>query len=202
GAQIKDRRSRDDLANRANALANTAGPARISTTAGDVSFLTRQNQAGYVLASTQLTSVAGVDSAMWFVTTLGGYTAPPERVRTASAAMALMLDTFQVNPQWYGAQQQATAQTSRIVTETNAYVSRLQSESYWASQASQDRVYQNYSDATRGIQVVVDPNTGQKYEAVAGHNYYYMPPNSNTTIATDVQAPPNIDLVELLPTRR
>src|SRR5207245_1648405 len=81
---------------------------------------------------------------------------------------------------------------SRIVSDTANYLAKLQSDSYWNRQASQDRSNQNFSDMQRGIQVVVDPGTGQKYEAVSGHNYYYLT-SAGGTIATDTQLPPNID---------
>ena len=76
------------------------------------------------------------------------------------------------------------------------------SDSYWGRQASQDSSAQNYSDMQRGIQVVVDPNTGQKYEAVSGHNYYYLAPNQGVVVSADQQLPANIDVTEFTPTRR
>jgi len=195
--QIRERKSRDDLAAQANAANRNvgAGVVQNQTTIGEVSFSTANGSAGYVIAGTQVTGSADL-GGMWFVTTLLGYVAPPQRVPTATAVTGHMLTTFQVNPQWAQGQQQTTMQTSRIVSDTANYVARLQSDSYWNRQATQDRSNQNYSDMQRGIQIVVDPNTGQKYEAVSGHNYYYLTPGG-TTVASDTELPPNVDVTVL-----
>lgn len=197
--QIRDKKSRDDLAAQVNAL-HQGGMAQINTTFGEVTFTTAKGQAGWILAGTQLISIAG--SSLWHVDTLVGFIAPPDKAPTAVAAMGRMIQTYQLNPQWFAAQQQTIAQTTRIVAQTNDYVSRVITDSYWSRQKTLDRVNQNFSDYIRGVQPVVNPNTGEQYEAVAGHNYYYLPPGSVHPIGTDVQAPPNIDLVELYPIKR
>lgn len=201
-AQIRERKSRDDLAAQTNAANRNvgAGVVQNQTTVGEVSFSTANGAAGYLMAATQYTGSAEL-GGMWFVTTLLGYVAPPNRVPAANAVTAHMLTSFRMNPQWFQGQQQTIAATTQIVSETANYISKLQSDSYWGRQASQDRGYQNYSDMQRGIQVVVDPGTGQKYEAVSGHNYYYLTPDGGT-VATDRQLPPNIDVTELNPGTR
>lgn len=202
-AQIRERKSRDDLAAEANAANRGAGAGVVQnqTTVGEVSFSTQSGSAGWVIATTQVTASAEM-GGMWFVTGLLGYVAPPNRVQTAGAVLAHMIQTFQVNPQWFQGQQQTISQTSRTVSETANAMAKIASDSYWGRQASQDSSAQNYSDMQRGIQVVVDPNTGQKYEAVSGHNYYYLAPNQGVVVSADQQLPANIDVTELTPTRR
>ena len=56
--------------------------------------------------------------------------------------------------------------------------------------------------STHALPAMVDPNTGQKYEAVSGHNYFYLAPNAGVVISSDTQLPPNVDVMELNPARR
>src|SRR5262249_49773709 len=83
-AQIRDRKSRDDLAAQANAANRGvgAGVVQTQTTFGEVAFTTQNGAAGWVIAGTQITG--NQDAAMWFVTALMGYVSPPNRVPTAS----------------------------------------------------------------------------------------------------------------------
>jgi hypothetical protein len=173
---LREKRDRPDLVrfqNQLNAQYAATG-AQVQATAGETSFETMiegRPAAGYVLASTEMVAMMG--TGIWNVKSLYFFLAPPEEAPRASALLGEMLRSVQVNPQWFYANLKMTGDVSKIVTETNAYVSKLQSESYWNRQRAQDRANQNFSDYMRGVQRVRDPNTGEVYEARAGHNYYY-----------------------------
>jgi hypothetical protein len=149
-----------------------------------------------VLAATKLTAMYG--TAMWNVTSLHGYLAPVEQVGTAMAALERMLQTTQVNPQWFAQQQQTTARTSEITREANDRISRIITDSYWSRQRVQDRTNQNYSDAIRGVVRLRDPSSGEELEGRAGNNYYWRIRGTDTLIGNDTGTPPpQIDVTEL-----
>jgi hypothetical protein len=201
--QIKDRRERKDLEQIANRqTANLgAGVASIQNHYGEISFMSG-NRAGYVLAGTEI--MANTDQRMggtWLVTFLAGFLCPAGKPQETLAIGEHILNSTRYNPQWVRSQQHTTMQTSAIVTETNEYVSRIRSESYWAQQASHDRTARNFDDTIRGVQRVVDPETGIEYEAVAGKNYYYRVHTTGAVVGTDLTDTPNIDVTLLTQVR-
>ncbi len=191
--QSRDARPRPDLSGGENGMAQEAW------TAGEISFtcnLRGREGAGYVLAATKLTSMYG--TGIWNVSTLVGYVAPAEQVGTANAVLQRIMQTFQVSPQWFAQQQQTTAQTSQIVTETNQRVSKIINDSYWSRQRALDRTNQNFSDHIRGVVRLRDPDTGEELEGRAGNNYYWRVRGTNTIVGNDHGTPPpTIDVTEL-----
>lgn len=191
--QVRDARQRPDLSGGENGIAQQAW------TGGEVSFvcnLRGGEGAGYVLAATKLTSMSG--SGIWNLTTLVGYLSPVGQVGTAEAVIQRIMETFQVNPNWFAQQQQTTAQTSAIVTETNERVSKIISDSYWSRQRAQDRTNRNFSDYIRGVVRLRDPDTGEELEGRAGNNYYWRVRGANTIVGNDSGTPPTtIDVTEL-----
>jgi hypothetical protein len=193
GLRGRDAKPRNDLSGQQNGIAQQG------VTAGEVSFTCMRNgaeSAGYVLAATSYTGMEG--AGIWNVTTLLGYVAPVNQVSVAQAAMAHIMQTFQVSQQWYGQQQQTTAQTSAIVSETNQRVSQIITDSYWSRQRSQDRTNQNFSDHIRGVVRLKDPDSGEELEGTAGKNYYWRVRGTNTVVGSDQPSPPTqIDVTEL-----
>jgi hypothetical protein len=164
-----------------------------------VSFETTLNgqpAAGYVLASTEMMAMMGTGT--WNVKGLYFFLAPIDQAGAASSILGEMLRSVRVNPQWFYSNLKMVGDVSKIVAETNEYVSRIQSESYWNRQRAQDRANQNFSDYIRGVQRVRDPETGQVYEARAGYNYYYRARGEDQpfgTNATDTER--HLDVTEL-----
>lgn len=191
--RARDARQRPDLSGGQNGMAQEAW------TAGEISFEgVRDGRpvAGYVLAATKLTSMYG--SGIWNVTTLVGYIAPAGQAAVPTAVIGRMMQTFRLNPQWFGQQQATTAQTSAIVTETNNRVSQIINDTYWSRQRAQDRASENFSDYIRGRVRLKDPDTGEELEGRAGNNYYWRVRGTNTIIGADTpNPPPTIDVTEL-----
>ncbi|MFN7924928.1 MAG: hypothetical protein U0Q16_32825 [Bryobacteraceae bacterium] len=170
-----------------------------SSTAGEVSFsCTRggRENAGYTLAATSRMGNSGM--YIWNMLTLVSWIAPPERAGEINAAFERMLKTFQINPQWARQQQQTTAETSRIVSETNDRVSKIITDSYWSRQRSQERSSERFSDYIRGRVRLQDPDTGETLEGTAGSNYYWRVRGTDTIVGSDTpDRPTNIDVSEL-----
>lgn len=191
--QMREAKQRPDLS-QSNPNINQA------STAGEVAFTSVRNgqeNAGYVLASTSRMALPG-DTGIWNVITLVGWMAPPSATGTVNAVLDRLMRSFQINAQWARAQQQLTADTSRIVTETNNRVSQIITDSYWSRQRSQDRTSENFSDYIRGRVRLKDPETGEELEGTAGKNYYWRQRGTNTIVGSDTpDRPTNIDVTEL-----
>jgi hypothetical protein len=163
------------------------GPAVRQMVAGEADFTcTRGGQefAGTGWAQTSATSMPGTDGGMWFVTILIDFLAPSDKAAATGAIVQHMVQSFQMNSNWVGRQQQTTMQTSRIVRETGEQTSKIISDTYWARQKVQDRTNRNFSDHIRGVVRLRDPESGEELEGVSGNNYYRAP-GTNNTVGTD-----------------
>ncbi|MBZ5605792.1 MAG: hypothetical protein LAO79_26120 [Acidobacteriia bacterium] len=197
--QVKDQKERHDFEEMMRKFYPSTAVAQQVWSYGDVSFVTARGQAGYSLAGTSLTTVAGMSS--WYVALLDGFVTPAEQSAQTFAVAMHVLSSTQANPQWQAAQQKTTAEVSRITHETAEYVSKIQSDSYWNRQKVQDRTNRNFDDSIRGVQRVVDPDTGREYEAVAGSNYYYRVHGTDRVVGTNSASTPNIDVTLLIPVK-
>jgi hypothetical protein len=167
-------------------------------TTGDVAFTCRLNDTqlrGYVLAGTQLTSAYG--SSLWTVQYLHGYLAVADRAEQAQSVLDHMLQSLQLNPQWVSMQQNLTGQTSQIVTRTNAEISGIISKSYWTTQTTMDELSRRRSNATLGVEDVIDPTTGRQIKVESGSNYYWID-QRGTIVGTNTDTRPNLDFRELV----
>ena len=126
GLEVVDQRERPELAQAVNNINAQAGGGFVQTTLtfGDVSFRFSNNgtpMGGYCLAGTELTSAAG--TGVWSVRHLYSFVAPGDKVSMASSVLTRMIQSVEVNPQWFAAQLGTTAAVSKIVTQTNNYIS-------------------------------------------------------------------------------
>jgi hypothetical protein len=180
--------NRDDQTNQLAAMeraANQGGLARIRYTGGEIAFESAQG-IGTVGAVTQLTSMPSISAGgLWNVQALWGWSASREQAAVANTAIQHLGNTFRINPQWMAASLRHTAEVSRIVTETNAQISQIISDSYWSRQRSLDRTNRKFSDYIRGVQRVRDPDTGEEFEAVAGSNFYWRIPGGQHPFGTE-----------------
>ncbi len=203
GSQValRDKKDRPELVRFQNQLSNSYSTPGIQTraSAGEVSFETNiggQPTAGYVLASTSSITMEGMGT--WNVQGLYFFLAPAGQAAAVSQMVSHVLESVKVNPQWFASNQKMVGDISKIVTDTNNYISKMQSESYWNRQKAQDRSSQRFSDYIRGVQRVKDPETGEVYEARSGYNYYYRPRGDDRPIGSDSpDVPQYIDVTPL-----
>lgn len=142
--------------------------------AGEVQFKFHSSQGvrqGYVFANT--IKIESDGSGIWHVEQLFAYTATPDKDKEAREVLGNVVKSFQINPEWTRMQSNITTNVSRIVTETNQYISGVIHDTYENKQASQDRVHQRFDDYIRGVERVVDEN-GTQYEVKSGKNYYWI----------------------------
>lgn len=195
--QVVDRKDRPDLVqNLARIAAQYGNPLNTRYTIGEVAFTSPRGK-GYVLAGTSIWGLG--DSQLWKVEYLYGYLAPSEGTAAANEILARGTATYAINPQWASAQQGLTAATSQIVARTGEEISRIHSQSYWATQNTMDRLGRERSDANRGVVRLRDAESGEEFTAPAGANYYLRVRGQNTVLGNDTgERPPNIDVTELI----
>ena len=193
-------RDRPDLVQAINSLyaqVNTPG-VTMSWNAGEVSFSCRQeNQVmqGYYCAGILATRSSG--GALWNVNILYGFLAPAEKRASTQSILEHMLSTLQQNPQWAAMQQNVTANTSQIVSRTNQEISKIISDSYWNRQGVMDELSRRRSNATLGVEDVVDHTTGREIKVESGSNYYWIDQHG-TIVGTQTDTRPNLDFRELV----
>jgi hypothetical protein len=171
---------------------------KMQLTTGDMAFTCRLNNAqlrGYFFAGTQLTSAYG--SSLWTVQYLHGYLAAADRAEQAQSILDRMLQSVRLNPRWVAMQQNLTGQTSQIVTRTNAEISNIISKSYWTTQSTMDELSRRRSNATLGVEDVIDPATGRRIKVESGSNYYWID-QRGTIVGTNTNTRPNLDFRELV----
>lgn len=193
GVTLLDARQRPEAAQRINQIYQQYGTPMFqsSLAIGEVRFRCGGGSRpllGYVLAGTTLTQSQGM--GLWQVEYLYGYTAPQRRIAEAQAVIEHMVGTVRLNPAWVQMQQNITGQVSRIVTDTNNYISSLVSQTYWDTQASRDETSRRFSNAILGLEDVRDPESGQEYKVESGANYYWIDALGNIA-GTELSANPD-----------
>jgi len=194
-------RNRTDFASAINAIYQQYPSAGVSLqmTAGDVNFTCRQESramSGYYFAGTQFTKVASMPGGLWRVEHLFGYLAPREKAAQAESVLQHAIASMQVNPQWAGMQSNVAANTSRIVSRTQAEISNIIDSTYRNRQASLDEISRRRSNATLGVVDVVDPATGREFKVESSSNYYWID-HRGTIAGTETDTRPGIDFREL-----
>lgn len=192
-----DQRGRPDVVEAMNRLTAQAGlPTQL--TAGEVAFACRRNGApmiGYLLAGTRLTGSAG--GGIWNVEHLIGFLAAENSVPVAQEVMAHILSSSQLNPRWVAMQQNLTGSVADIVAKTQAELSRLSTDSYWARHANDSEMSRKRSNATLGVVDVDDPLTGRSFQVESGSNYYWVDPKGRIA-GTQTDTIPSVDFRQLI----
>lgn len=200
--QVDQPRDRSDAVQRINAMqAQLAGyGTSMQSTGAEISFSCERNgqqYRGYYFAITQITRTVPGAPANWSVSTQAGYLALASRSDEGKALAAHLLRSLEPNPQWLAMQQNITANTSRIMTQTNAEVSDMISSGYEGRQRTQDEVARRQTNVNRGQEDVVDTATGEQLKIESGANYYWMDYRGNIA-GTDTATAPNADFHELM----
>lgn len=201
GTQITENRERPDTVASMNAIyARYGGGMQVRLTAGEAAFTCQKAgraMQGYYFAGTQLTQVMGMPGGIWNVEYLFGYLAPEGKTGTAQDVLGHILQTVQINPQWLAMQQNVAANTSQIVSQTQAAISQTISSSYWSRQQTLDELSRRRSNATLGVLDVVDPATGREIKVENSSNYYWID-HRGTIVGTETHTRPNLDFRELV----
>jgi hypothetical protein len=200
GLSVTEGRDRSELAQAVNGIYarySTAG-IEVRLSMGDAAFSCTANgqpMRGYYVAGTQ--STGGYGGGIWVVEHLYGFVAAIDQIGTAQTVLDHMLRSFQVSPEWAARQQGLTAAVSNIVTSTNAAISKTINETYANRQASQDELSRRRSNATLGVEDVVDTATGRELKVESGSNYYWIDERGQV-VGTTTDTKPSIDFRSLI----
>ena len=189
-------RDRPDAVQALNNIYAQSGLA-VKLSAGEVAFTCRKNgqlMEGYYFAGTQLVQSPG--GGIWNVEHLFGYLAASGKAAQAQTVLERMVQSVAVNPQWAAMQQGVTANTSQIVSRTNREISNIITGSYWKRQGVMDELSRRRSNATLGVEDVVDQTTGRQIKVESGSNYYWID-QRGTIVGTQTDTRPNLDFREL-----
>ncbi|PWC43849.1 hypothetical protein [Azospirillum sp. TSO22-1] len=190
---VVDNRPRPDMTQRLNGIFQQGGMVQQTVQAGEAAFACTNQYgrwAAYVFAATMFTGTG--QTGVWDAHLLYGFHAPEHRAAEAAGLLAHMVGSFTPNPQWWAAQLGTTGNVSGIVTRTGQEIAATISGSYWSGVAAQNRMSQNRSDATRGVERWTDPATGQDYELKNGPRYQWVNPRGQT-FGSDHDTPPGPD---------
>ena len=194
-----DSRERPDAVQALNALYAQSASYVVSTlTAGEVAFTCRQDSqpmSGYYFAGTKLNQSPGV--AQWYVDYLYGFLAAAPRAAEAQSVLQHAIGSFQINPQWAGMQQGIAADTSRIVSRTGEAISNIISDTYWNRQGVMDELSRRRSNATLGVEDVIDPATRRQIKIESGSDYYWID-HRGAIVGTQTDTRPNLDFRQLV----
>ena len=152
---------------------------------------------GYYFAATQRVQPAGMPGGVWNAEYLFGYLAAESKALLAQAVLDHILKSIQINPQWAAMQQNITASTSRIVSQTHAEVSNIISSTYWNRQNVMDEISRRRSNATLGVVDVTDPVTGRELKVENSSNYYWID-QRGAIVGTETYTRPDIDFREMI----
>jgi hypothetical protein len=195
--EITGERDRPDTAAALNSANQQPGAGGITVrlSAGEVTFTCRESgrsMRGYYFAGTQRTQVPGMPGGPWNVEHLFGVIAPEAKVELARAVAEHILKSSQINPQWMAMQQNITAETSRIVSRTNTAISSIITSTHENRQTVMDELSRRRSNATLGVEDVVDSTTGRSIKVESGSDYYWID-HRGTIVGTNTDTRPDLD---------
>ncbi|MGB5676641.1 MAG: hypothetical protein WBN36_02370 [Gammaproteobacteria bacterium] len=182
---------RSDVSSQINAVHTSYGlPVNLNT--AEVEFTCTnggQLLKGHYFAGTQKASMYGLEN--WTVPYLVGYVAVADKAPIAADIAAHMISSTIVSRTWLSMTQANIDQQVNIVNKTNSAISRTILQTGATQQESLDRMSRQRSDATRGVEYMVDPVTGKRHQVTSGSNYYWID-NRGHRVDTMTDTPPGI----------
>jgi hypothetical protein len=179
-------------------LAAVGGIMRMQS--GEVTFTCDQNgrpASGYYFAGSLASGSAGMPGGIWRVEYLYGYLAAREQAALAQQILSRMLTSYQDNPQWLAMQQNITAATSRIVTQTQQEVSKMISDSFEYRNQVDDEISRRRQNAILGTVDVIDAATGREFKVENSSNYYWLD-HRGVIVGTETDTRPGLDFERMV----
>jgi hypothetical protein len=197
-AQVVSVRDRPDLVDglRRNPLLQGSTP-RIS--AAEVELRLADGRVGMMALTTygqELGSLGGT----WQVDNIYGFVAPADRVSEVGAALARAIGTSRENPDWRRGESKLQAQLAAQWQDYLTFSNNLQRQTIEARWVSDAAIQRGQRDILGGTVRLVDPQTGESFEASGQSRYYFRVAGQGATVGTDTafNPAPNLDLRRLL----
>ena len=169
----------------------------VTISAGDVRFACSRNgkpMRGYLFAGTEYASMNG--SALWTVQYLFAYLAPASSASRAEAALQHAAATYRLDPAWSRREGAAMVALARAESASQDQILAIIDSHQGPSFGSNGN--DAWSDATRGVQHVSDPVTGENYTIDNRYGYNWIDHDGNI-VGSDTSASPGVDFRSLLP---
>jgi len=179
----------------AKALARAAGPAAGAAPAAagkvrveytlDGKPMEEEFHANLEMLSIPVTTMHGpVVHINWFVNAIFGLRAPKGQLARRSREFDVMVQTFQIDPQWFNKytqiitmliqmkiqQIQQIGQVSRLLARTSDEIRESTMKAWEDRNRVYDRVAENFSHHILGIDVYTHPDTGKRVELPSGYD--------------------------------
>jgi hypothetical protein len=121
--------------------------------------------------------------------TLFGYYSPENLFNETEYLVLKSQESFKVNAQWAAKEAQEVNKRAGIISSTQASVSESISSSFEYRTESQDRINEEWSKTTLGVEEVYNPETGDTRYVDSGAEYYWMD-NRNNIYGTETDQSP------------
>jgi hypothetical protein len=103
-----------------------------------------------------------------------------------------MTGGFRMDPQWVARQARTAGQVSRISYDAQDEMYEIFGQVYADRQASEERIFRRYTELNRGLTVIEDPETGERFEVPLGSNYWWRLDDAGPLLGTEGALPPDL----------
>lgn len=177
GMQFIDRRPRPDLSQLSAQASAALGQMGMNQSYGEVRFVASRGgvrMEGVVIAASLFASSGSVDPNGGIYTSyVTGYVAPADRVATVGAAANRVMSGVRWDYGWVTGNRQAAINDTRMALEYNRQIAALGQRMFEERDAANQRRANASGHLLSGTVELQGPD-GQKYQAKAGSNYYYL----------------------------
>lgn len=139
-----------------------------------------------VIAYNYLIEMSG--TGIWMAS-LFGYSSPESLFNETEYLVLKSAETFKVNPAWAAQEAQEVNRRAGIISSTQDSISDTISSTFEYRSESQDRINEEWSKTTLGVEEVYNPETGDTRYVDSGANYYWMD-NQNRIYGTETDENP------------
>ncbi len=177
GVQVISRRPRPDLNQLGAQASATLGQMGMNQSYGEVRFVGSRGgvpMEGIVIGATLFTTSGSVDpNGGMYTSYVTGYLAPADRAATVGAAANRVMSSVRWDYGWITGNRQAAINDTRMALEYNRQIAALGQRMFEERDASNQRRANASGHLLSGTVELQGPD-GQKYQAKAGSNYYYL----------------------------
>ncbi len=127
-------------------------------------------------------------TGIW-ASSLFGYYSPEDFFDETEYLVLQSQESFKVNPQWAAKEAQESNKRAGIISSTQDSISDTISSTFEYRTESQDRINNEWSKTTLGVEEVYNPETGETRYPGSGSKYYWMD-NRNNIYGTETDESP------------
>jgi len=127
-------------------------------------------------------------TGIWMAS-LFGYFSPENLFNETEYLVLQSQESFKVNPQWAAKEAQEINKRAGIISSTQDSISDSISSTFEYRTNSQDRINEEWSKTTLGVEEVYNPETGDTRFVDSGAKYYWMD-NRNNIYGTETDQSP------------